>query len=279
MIILLLLVLGLVLGSFVNALVWRIYESGVELEKKKPNNKYLDQLSISHGRSICTHCKHKLVAKDLVPVLSWLSLGGRCRYCKKPISWQYPLVELITATSFGLSYVWWPTELHGLQLAIFGLWLIILTILIALTVYDIRWMILPNRLVYPLTGVAAVFALLQVLNSPVPGRVVINTLLATIIGGGIFYILFQVSDGKWIGGGDVKLGWALGLIVGTPARSLLFIMLASLLGTVVSLPLMATKKLGKTSIIPFGPFLMAGAIITVFFGSKLIDLYTSTLIK
>src|SRR5665213_2769212 len=97
MIIALLALLGLVFGSFVNALVWRLHEQEVLLEKrKKPSKKQLEKLSILNGRSMCPHCKHELAIKDLVPLFSWIALKGKCRYCGKPISWQYPVVELLT---------------------------------------------------------------------------------------------------------------------------------------------------------------------------------------
>src|SRR5579864_137748 len=110
MIYVVLVVLGLSLGSFVNALVWRLHEQ--ESVTKRRKSKKVD-LSILHGRSICPNCHHELAVRDLVPVLSWLSLKGTCRYCGKPISWQYPIVEAATASLFILSYVYWPADLHG----------------------------------------------------------------------------------------------------------------------------------------------------------------------
>ena len=101
MIIAVLAVLGLVFGSFVNAFAWRLHEQESLLEKKKkPSAKQLAKLSIVKGRSMCPECKHELAAKDLIPVFSWITLKGKCRYCGKPISWQYPAVELATALLF-----------------------------------------------------------------------------------------------------------------------------------------------------------------------------------
>lgn len=279
MVIALLLLIGLVLGSFVNALVWRIYETSKELDKKKPSKQYLRQLSVTQGRSICPHCKHRLRAKDLVPVFSWISLKGRCRYCKKPISWQYPLVEVSTALVFLASYIWWPYDIQGIQFAAFSLWLVIITICMALAVYDIRWGILPNVLTYPLIGIALVFGVLQAVGAQSVSSAFYNLLLACLVGGGIFWLLYHVPGKELIGGGDVTLGWSLGLMVGTPGKSLLFIMLASVLGSLLSLPLLASKRLKIKSTIPFGPLLIVGEIITVLFGTKLIDLYVSTLIR
>src|SRR4051794_11351319 len=100
-----LLFLGLCFGSFINALVWRVHEQ--EKGKKTRN------LSILHGRSQCPHCGHELAAKDLIPVISWLLLKGKCRYCGQPISRQYPAVEATTSGWFLLSYYFWPGGVFG----------------------------------------------------------------------------------------------------------------------------------------------------------------------
>ena len=94
-----------------------------------------------------------------------------------------------------------------------------------------------------------------------------------MVGGGLFYVLFQVSKGKWIGGGDVKLGWVLGLFLATPGRSFLMIFLAATLGSLVSLPLLAGKRLHKNSVLPFGPFLIIAAIIVQLFGHSILHWY------
>jgi len=276
MIIAVLLVVGLCLGSFVNALVWRLHEQAEETDKKKPNKAYLKRLSISKGRSMCSHCHHELAAKDLIPVISWLALRGKCRYCRKPIP-DSPLVELLTATLFIVSYIYWPEVLQGWQTAIFGLWLAIVVGLVALTVYDIRWFLLPNKLIYPLVAIALAQAAIVVGISADPLKTVVNISLAILVGGGIFYLIFQISQGKWIGGGDVRLGWLLGLIVGTPAKSLLFIFIAAIAGTLVSVPLLASGRLKRNAVIPFGPFLILGAVITVLFGSSILDWYQNFL--
>jgi prepilin signal peptidase PulO-like enzyme (type II secretory pathway) len=279
MIIVPLVVLGLALGSFVNALVWRVHEQEHEARKKSPDKEYLKKLSVSKGRSMCPDCKHELKTKDLVPVFSWLSTGGKCRYCSKPISKQYPLVELATAAAFVASYLWWPEPFSDAQKAIFAFWLLVLTGLMALLVYDARWKLLPNRIMYPLGWIAAIMAMLVVASADSPLKAFVNVLLAVLVCGGIFYGLFQVSKGKWIGGGDVKLGWLLGLVVATPAKAFLFIFLASVLGTVFSLPLMASNKLKRDSTIPFGPFLIIAAFLVLLFGSDFLDWYKNTFIN
>lgn len=279
MIIIVLAVVGLCLGSFVNALVWRLHEQAREAGRQKTDKEYLTRLSVASGRSMCPSCKHELANKDLVPLFSWLALRGKCRYCGKSISVQYPLVELFTAGLFVASYVWWPMTLNGSQIAIFILWLALLVGLVALLVYDLRWLLLPNRIIYPLGLIATIQAVITVATSSQPLLSIVNFILAVLVGGGLFYVLFQVSKGKWIGGGDVKLGWLLGLSVGTPARALLLIFLGAILGSLVSLPLLTTKRLKRTSIIPFGPFLIVAAIIVQLFGADILHWYQQAFIN
>lgn len=276
MIIAVLVLFGLCLGSFVNALVWRIYEQDKRPPTKSKRSKAKDKLSVVHGRSMCPHCKHELAMTDLVPVFSWLFLEGKCRYCHKAISSQYPLVEIATALLFVASYVWWPKAITGDEISIFALWLVILTGLIALFIYDLRWFLLPDRLVFPLMGFALAMTIVSVSNSHNQAQAIINAVAGVAIGGGLFYVLFQVSAGKWIGGGDVKLGWLLGLIVATPARSLLLIFIASVVGSLSALPLLLTKRLKARSIIPFGPFLIIAVVIVQLFGADILDWYKST---
>jgi prepilin signal peptidase PulO-like enzyme (type II secretory pathway) len=279
MIIAILAIAGLCLGSFVNALIWRLHGQTIENSKTKPNKRYIAQLSVLKGRSMCPRCKHQLSTRDLIPVVSWLSLKGSCRYCGKPISPQYPLVELATALLFIASYLWWPVALNGAQISIFVIWLVLLVGFVALIVYDLRWQLLPNRILYPLGAVAVAMAAIKVATAAGPAIALLNLILAVVVGGGIFYVLFQVSSGKWIGGGDVKLGWLLGLVAGTPARSLLLIFLAALIGSLCSLPLLLTKRLKRTSTIPFGPFLILAIIIVQLFGASILVWYRQTFIK
>jgi leader peptidase (prepilin peptidase)/N-methyltransferase len=266
------------MGSFVNALVWRIHEQAQESKKKNPDGKYLKRLSIRRGRSMCPNCKHTLATKDLVPLVSWLSLKGRCRYCNKPVSRQYPLVEVLLALLYAASYGWWPIAIHGSQIIIFLLWLVLMVGLVALLVYDVFWMLLPDKLIYPLYLVAGVAALVNIFIASSPLTALLNDVLGVVIGGGLFYVLFQVSNGRWIGGGDVKLGFLLGLIAGTPARSFLLIFIAALLGSLTALPLLIEGKMKRTSTIPFGPFLIISVIIVQIFGIHILHWYQQTFI-
>ena len=282
MIIAVLIVVGLAFGSFVNALVWRLHEQDMLQGKKgsKATKKAVSRLSVVKGRSMCPNCKHELKALDLIPVLSWLALHGRCRYCKKRISAQYPLVEVSTALVFVMSYLVWPYAMSGslAQIIYFSLWLVMVVGLMALLIYDLRWMILPDKIVFVLGGVAAAMAIITIATAHKPLSALIGVILSVAVGGGIFYVLYQVSGGKWIGGGDVKLGWVLGLFLATPARSFLMIFAAALLGSLVSLPLFASKRLKKNSTIPFGPFLIVGSIFVMLYGQTVIDWYHKTFV-
>lgn len=266
--------LGLAFGSFVNALVWRIFQQDLPKKKRAASDK---DLSISTGRSMCPSCKHTLAWYDLLPVLSWVTLRGKCRYCQVAIGWQYPLVELATAGVFVGSYVYWPYSLTGiLEQTLFALWLIAVVLFMALLVYDIRWMLLPNRLIFPLITVAWAYAVVHIILADQPLKAVLESLCAVAVAGGIFYVLLQISDGKWIGGGDVKLGLALGLLLSTPQQSFLMLFLASVLGLLASLPALALHKYNLTSRIPFGPFLITATILTVLFGVSIVDWYSAT---
>lgn len=273
MIVAILILFGLAFGSFINALVWRIHEQHKPKKKRAGTDA---ELSIATGRSMCTHCKHTLVWYDLLPVLSWISLGGKCRYCKKPIGIQYPLVEIVTTMLFVVSYLFWPLGLGTVaEVTLFGLWLVSLIALVALAVYDIRWMLLPNRIVFPLTGIAVLYAIISTITSQNVGSALINAIGGLAVAGGIFYVLFQVSDGKWIGGGDVKLGFALGLLLASPLLAFLMLFVASLLGIMFALPALLQGKTSASTKIPFGPFLIAATIITQLFGRSIIDWYST----
>lgn len=262
MIVLVLIILGLILGSFVNALVWRLHEQ----QRHRTADR---KLSILMGRSMCPNCHHELMAKDLVPVMSWLWLKGRCRYCKKPIDVQYPLVELTVPIVFVVSYICWPLMLQGEGLFVFILWIFFIVGFVALAVYDIRWFMLPNRLVYPLIGLAVVQVAVTAAIYRGGFPTVLNALWGVIIISGLFYVIFQSSKGKWIGGGDVKLGLVLGLLAGGPFQSFLLLFVASFLGSLIAVVLLVSGKAKKSTRLPFGPFLLFGTLFAVLFGSNL----------
>lgn len=251
--------LGLCFGSFVNAFVWR----------------YKHKKDWVRERSQCVNCHHELAPIDLIPVISWLALRGKCRYCHKKISIQYPLVELLTSALFLLSYFLWHQALTGINILDFIFWLVILTGLISLAIYDIRWMILPTKIIYTLLIIAVILAFLNILNARDPATVILNYIGGSLVGGGVFYLIYMLSKGKWIGGGDVRLGFLLGLIAASPLNSMLLLFMASIIGTLVSVTLIAAKKAKRQSLIPFGPFLILSMIIVELQGASIIHWYIS----
>lgn len=277
--------IGLCFGSFINALTWRLHQRQELIESSskalsKKQQARLEQLSITTGRSMCPECEHQLAWYDLLPVVSWLVLGGRCRYCHRPISVQYPLVELLTAGVFGLSYLWWPYPLDGaLEIGLLVLWLVMSVLLVALLVFDLKWYLLPNKLTYPLIGSALIYGLLRTIG--VEDLSLVTALIQLVLGalavGGLYYILYAASDGAWVGGGDYKLGIAMGLILGWQA-GLLAVFMANVLGLVVILPGLIMKNISMKSRIPFGPFLITSLFIGLLFGQSIIQWYIEVIL-
>jgi leader peptidase (prepilin peptidase)/N-methyltransferase len=253
---------GLAFGSFALAMVDRMH-TGRDWVK---------------GRSECESCHETLIPIDLIPVFSWLSTGGKCRYCKVKLSHYYPAVEIALGVAFLYSYVQWPYELVGVsEIARLIVWLLSLVILTALVIFDFKWFLLPNKLVYPLILLSAVWALLayQAADGSVLGTLV-SYGLSVAVSSGLFYALYMVSSGKWIGDGDIRLGVAIGLFTGSILQSWAVILLASLLGIVFSLPLLVKKgsaKKKRNLQIPFGPMLILALFIIVLHGQQIIDWY------
>lgn len=264
MVILILIFLGLCFGSFITALTWRLKIN--KISKNKHNKK----LSVVNGRSMCEDCHHQLSILDLIPVLSWVVLRGKCRYCHKSISWQNPLIELTTVGVFIVSYLFWPINLHGRGLFDLIAWLVIAVGLVAIAVYDLRSFIIPNRIIYPLMVLGLIYVALNLAFFKGGVNSLEDALWGVLIISGTFYLLFQLSGGKWIGGGDVKLGFLLGLISWGPIESLLLLFIASLSGTLVSLPLLMSKRANAKTHLPFAPFLILAAIICQIVGPSIV---------
>lgn len=255
-------VLGLCLGSFVNALVWRLHERK-------------DWVS---GRSQCPNCSHKLSTLDLIPVLSWLALKGRCRYCKKPISKQYPFVEILTGLWFASSFYYWPTSLNTVGGdALFTGWLIASVGLIALLVYDHKWMILPSNIIYSSLAFAVIAQFIYLFDqSSSVSHDLLNWFFSLLVASGIFFVLHEFSKGQWIGFGDVRLGLLIGTLLATPQKSLLMIFIASLTGSISAIPRAFTKKKVLSTRFAYGPFLIISTWFVVLFGQQIIDWYLNS---
>ncbi len=276
MIVFMLVVLGLCMGSFVEASSWRIHEQAT---RRKLSAKAKRDLSIMQGRSMCAQCHHQLRWYDLIPLVSWISLGGKCRYCAKPIGWHAPLLEVTAALLFAVSYAYWPLTLTtsiGMTWLTFGLWLLAVVYMLLLAVYDLRWMLLPNKLVAQLFGLSIAFIVSREAYLGVDIVTVWQLLGSVAVTAGLFWVLYQLSDGRWIGGGDVKLAVPLAIFIAEPIRAALMLFVASLLGSVVGVALIARGGRRQTLQIPFGPFLIAATYVVVLFGDNIVDLYLKT---
>ncbi len=263
-------VLGLAIGSFVSASVWRHHEQEKRaIHKKKPDK----SLSILKGRSMCEHCGHRLSAQDLIPLVSWLGLGGKCRYCKKELSWEYPVVELVSGLLFLASYTAWEFEV-GFDYFLFSVWLVMLSALIFLALYDLKWLLLPNKIIYPLIILVTSLVVVESLFFNGGTEMIRDRVLGLLFAGGIFYLLFLVSRGKWIGGGDVKLGIFIGVMLGL-SRSVLTFVLAFNLAALAILPLLALGIVKRKTPIPFGPFLIVATIVATLYGFEIIQWYSN----
>lgn len=280
--------IGLIAGSFAGAQVWRLRARQLREDKKQGyevDKQELKQLiplvknSFRKDRSQCLSCNHELKVRDLIPVLSWVSTRGRCRYCKHRIGVFEPLIEIGTAGLFMLLYVQFSQFGIGLGEWEIILWLIAATALVILFVYDLKWYLLPDRIVFPLIGLSILIAGTKIATSPDLFVALYDTLASVGVLSGLYFLLYVYSrykngeDRTWVGFGDVKLNLALGLFLGSWQLAFLTVFLANLIGVLVILPALLTKKLTMKTQIPFGPLLILGFFISLLYGNLIIDWY------
>jgi leader peptidase (prepilin peptidase)/N-methyltransferase len=278
--------LGLVFGSFAGATVWRLRAKQL-LEEKQAGEpvdraefkrlKPLNGKSVKNDRSRCLHCGHELKVVDLVPLLSWMSTKGKCRYCDERIGAFEPLMEIGTATAFIVFFHYWQAT-FGLSLVgivLFALWLAAVVMLVILFAYDLKWFILPDVVMFPLIAVAAVIVLIIQFSTFgfMDPATWLSIAASVLILSGLYLAIWFFSKGAWVGFGDVKLGLALGLLLMDWRLAFLALFLANLLGTLIVLPGLITKKMNRQTQVPFGPLLIAGFAIALFAGQWLIGLY------
>lgn len=278
-------VVGLCMGSFAGATVWRLRARQLVEDKaageKVDNDEYKKLLPLAKARfttdrSRCLRCGHVLTWYDLLPLISWVSVGGKCRYCRTRIGWFEPVIELCTAGFFVASYLLWPEALQApIELAHFLLWLVAGVLLIILFVYDLKWFLLPNRVVFLLIGVAAIAASLYIINSSDIVLTLINIFISVTILSGLYLLLWFISKGRWIGLGDVKLGLALGLLLADWQLAFITLFAANLIGCLVVIPGMIAGKITRKTRVPFGPLLITGCTLAIFFGHHIIGWYFS----
>ena len=281
-------ILGAVLGSFAGAQVWRLRARQLAQDKAdgedydKAEYRRLSGLrgqKASEDRSRCLSCGHTLAWYDLVPLGSWLSTKGKCRYCHKPIGRFELLMELGTAGLFVLfTFIW--TGLYGIDgasLGVLGLWLAALTMFVILFAYDLKWFLLPDVVMFPLIGLSVVISALTagLLREGQPDETLLSIVASIGILSGLYFVLWLVSKGLWVGFGDVKLGIALGVLLIDWKLAILALFLANLIGTLIVLPGLLTGKLSRKTQVPFGPLLIAGFFIAFLAGASILQGYES----
>jgi leader peptidase (prepilin peptidase)/N-methyltransferase len=243
-------ILGLEVGSFLNVCIDRL-----------PQNK-----SIAFPPSHCESCQHKLAAKDLIPVFSYLRLRGRCRYCQASVPRRLLWVELATAVIFALL-----TWHYGLSPAL-GIMIFYACLFIVVSVIDLEHGLILNKVVYPSMVIALLLALLPrswLTQWIVTG--IANAAIGGAIGFALFLAIALISRGG-MGWGDVKLAGLIGLATGFPLVFLSIIM-AAILGGIVAVALVIARKRQRRQTIPFGPFLAVAAMITLLWGSNIMTWY------
>ena len=264
---------GLLIGSFLNVCILRI-----------PADK-----SIVLPASSCTKCGKPIAAYDNIPVLSWLFLGGKCRHCKTPISAMYPAVELLTGLLFlGCYWVFGPT-VDALKWAVFA------ALLVVLTITDLRERILPDEVNFFGLAAGLLFSFFtksldgtalwlsnRWFEFPPPQAALsfADAVLGALAGSGLLWIVaegyFRLRGREGMGLGDVKMMAAVGAFLGLK-RTMMTVLVGSLLGSVIGIFLMAVTKKGRDYELPFGTFLGAGALLVVFFGTPALHWYESLL--
>lgn len=248
---------GLAVGSFLNSIIHRLQTGETFL----------------FARSYCPHCKHILDSRDLIPVLSFLILSRKCRYCQKPISLQYPLVELATGILFVLISIFYflfsnECSVFNFQLFTFFYYLLITCFLIIIFVYDLKHFIIPDKIIYPAIGIVCLYNIYQL---------AINNFLSAFGATAFFLAIVLISRGKWMGIGDIKLAFLIGLFLGWP-NILVALFLSFFIGSLIGAGLIISGKKTLKSEVPFGPFLVTGTFIALFWGRELINWYLNLFI-
>lgn len=247
-------VIGLIFGSFLNSYLYRL------------------DCPSEQRHSFCPKCLHQLYFLELIPVFSFIFLKGRCRYCSQQISWQYPLVELAAGFLF-LAFSLFINARFGAPFGFISLiyyWILSL-LLIVIAAYDIKHFIILDRALFPAIILTFSYLLFKVFQDN-DIFAFLNFIVTAILMAMAFLLIYFLSQGRWLGFGDVKLTFFIGLSLGFPniLPGLFFTFLA---GAIIGLGFMLFKNKGLKSQIPFAPFLIAGQLFAIFFGQEAITLY------
>ena len=250
-------VLGTIIGSFLNVVVYRLGTGE----------------TIGRSRSRCFSCGKTLTWRELVPLVSFIKQKGKCRSCGSRISWQYPLVEFTTGVVFVLTWLsFWGAKMVPVgefwSLASIVTLLIIWSLLIAISMYDIRHKIIPNQLVYPFIVLAFIWGILAEVGLP--------NIMAGAGAFAFFASLWFFSRGRWMGFGDAKLALGIGFLLG-PWLTTVAIVLSFWIGTLIAVPFVLFQGGGLKTQIPFGPFLVVGTFISWLAGNQMLAVYQSLL--
>ncbi|MFH0820469.1 MAG: prepilin peptidase [Candidatus Peregrinibacteria bacterium] len=248
--------LGLAGGSFASVVIHRLHTK---------------ERGIFWGRSKCPKCQETLAARDLIPLVSFVINQFKCRFCKERISWHYPILELVMGIAFPLTAFLLMTTGTVDPTKVFWMlpfYLFVTFIFILLSFYDLYFQEVPDVIVLPAIVVSLLVALVGNIH---PNSNLIAGIALPLV---FFGTLFVASRGQWLGGGDVRIGALMGVLLSWP-QILVGLFLGYLLGAVYSLIGLATKKFQRKSHIPFAPFLFAGTYLTLFWGEKMIEWYLS----
>ncbi len=242
-------VMGLLLGSFGNALIYRL-----------PRN-----IPFGTSRSACPQCGAMIRAFDNIPLISYLILRGRCRTCKTHIPWRYPVVEALHAGVFVWLYFSFGFTLQLAAMALLGAALIVIIFI------DLEHMIIPDKLTLP----GMILGLIYSLTSD--GIGIASSAIGLLVGGGALYAIAILGDFLFkkesMGGGDIKMAAMLGAFLGWQRVLLIFISSAGI-GLLVSIAVMAfSEKFRRERMLPFGPFLALAGFVAMVYGDKIIRLY------
>jgi leader peptidase (prepilin peptidase)/N-methyltransferase len=250
---LLIVIFGLIIGSFLNVCIYRI-----------PRNE-----SIVWPGSHCPKCSHELKWYDNIPLLSYILLRGKCRYCKGLISIQYPLVEFLNALMYNIVYL-----KFGIG-ADFIFYSLTFSILLAIVFIDIKEMIIPDSLVVAILVLSVIHKGTNYFLYGLSPQL-ISSILGLIVAGGLFAAIVLISGGG-MGGGDITLIGALGFVLGFK-YILLNIFLSFITGAIISILLLAARIKKRKDPVPFGPFIALGFFLTVLQGQAIINWYLNLLI-